>query len=185
MFFFIIILAIAAASAEMIDSSNTLNNNNIVINHNRTVVGSNSPETNLQYSSVDIASSSEMMNESEGEGENTPLNGQIYPPFKSMSTLIEEVNYVNESLKQQESNVQIHNQNPTIKSIKSSESIKYYLDGSKRPKDEPVLSPEENAMLTKNILTSDTNIGTDDLTKTMNYFCEIGSSDMTLNQKID
>jgi len=127
----------------------------------------------------------------EGEDNSTPLNGQIYLPFKSMSTLIEEVNAVNENIKDSNTNVDSSMNRPTIKSIKSSESIKYYLDGSKPPQSrecEGELTPEESAMLTKNIITSNTNIGQDidlkDITKTVDYFGQLGS-DMTLNQKND
>ncbi|ORX60817.1 hypothetical protein BCR36DRAFT_340691 [Piromyces finnis] len=183
------------ASTEVVNLTNTINNKNIIIKNNHVMGGGTIPndsnnyslDENNQYSdnNNNISSNEEI---DEGENDNTPLNGQIYPPFKSMATLIEEVNNVNESLKQQEPSVpSLRNQNPTIKSIKSSESIKYYLDSNKRPKNESGLNPEINEMLTQNILTSDINIGTDvdALTKTINYFCQDnGSSDMTLNQPI-
>jgi len=143
--------------------------------------------SNTLNSSSNVKHAQPMNNEQDqnagGDDHNTPLNGQIYLPFKSMSTLIEEVNTINENIKDSNTNIASMN-NPTIKSIKSSESIKYYLDSSRNS--DPELSPEEKAMLTKNILTSDTNIGQDidmkDITKTMDYFCQTGS-DVTLNQK--
>ncbi|ORX70378.1 hypothetical protein BCR32DRAFT_272401 [Anaeromyces robustus] len=155
---------------EPCDETNAIDDENI--NYDNTIDNKN--EASYSYSSEDIEQSY-----------NTPLNGQIYPPFKSISTLIEEVNNVNESLKQEESITPITN--PTIKSIKSTESIKYYLDNNKRSKEEPELSPKERAILAKNIITSDTNIGTDldvkNIEKTINCYCD--SSDMTLNQKIN
>lgn len=154
---------------EPCDETNAIDDENI--NYDNTIDNKN--EASYSYSSEDIEQSY-----------NTPLNGQIYPPFKSISTLIEEVNNVNESLKQEESITPITN--PTIKSIKSTESIKYYLDNNKRSKEEPELSPKERAILAKNIITSDTNIGTDldvkNIEKTINCYCD--SSDMTLNQKV-
>jgi len=158
-------------SEEVYGSSNTLNSS-----------------SNVKYAqpmnyNANTASDEQAQNTGVDE-HNTPLNGQVYLPFKSMSTLIEEVNNVNENIKDSNTNIASSMNNPTIKSIKSSESIKYYLDSNRNQ--DPELSPEERAMLTKNILTSDTNIGQDidikDITKTMDYFCQTGS-DVTLNQK--
>jgi len=112
---------------------------------------------------------------------NSPLNGQIYPPFKSVLTLIEEDNDANEIIEQDES---ILLQNPTMKSsIASRESIEYYLNKKHAKEDDQELMMDESNFLAKDIITSNVNIGTDITKEIKNYICQ--NSDMTLNQKID
>jgi len=127
--------------------------------------------------------------DNEEENKNTPLNGQIYPPFKSTLTLIEEVNNDNKLILKDESIIPL--QNPENKSLKSSVFNKCSFDNNKDSKEndrkeEYELTPEESAVFAKNIITSDVNIGMDmntqDIQKAMNNYIT-QTSDMTLYQK--
>jgi len=126
--------------------------------------------------------SSDAYYDDEEENNESQLSNQIYPPIKSISTLIDEVNNVNESIREEESSIPLQNQNN--KPLKSVDSVKYYTGNNESSRGNE-LTQGENEIIVKNLITSDTNnnanIEGQDILKTIDN-CVCQTSDMTLNQ---